>query len=41
LPDGDVVIGFTAGASTPDTLLGETIRSVLEVAGSAADVPAR
>jgi 4-hydroxy-3-methylbut-2-enyl diphosphate reductase len=40
LPEGDVVIGFTAGASTPDTLLGETIRGVLEVAGVAAGVPA-
>ena len=29
-----MTIGFTAGASTPDTLLGETIRSVLEVAGA-------
>ena len=34
LPQGEVTIGFTAGASTPDTLLGETIRSVLEVAGA-------
>ncbi len=33
LPPGDVVVGFTAGASTPDTLLGATIRSVLSVAG--------
>jgi 4-hydroxy-3-methylbut-2-enyl diphosphate reductase len=41
LPDGEVRIGFTAGASTPDTLLGETIRSVLEVAGCVAGVPAR
>ncbi|HVQ24522.1 MAG TPA: 4-hydroxy-3-methylbut-2-enyl diphosphate reductase, partial [Planctomycetota bacterium] len=37
LPAGDVTIGFTAGASTPDTLLGETIRSVLEVAGAPLD----
>ncbi|MHC5211244.1 MAG: 4-hydroxy-3-methylbut-2-enyl diphosphate reductase [Planctomycetota bacterium] len=41
LPDGEVQVGFTAGASTPDTLLGETIRGVLEVAGAAADVPTR
>ncbi|MED5330994.1 MAG: 4-hydroxy-3-methylbut-2-enyl diphosphate reductase [Planctomycetota bacterium] len=34
LPKGDVTIGFTAGASTPDTLLAETIRRVLEVAGT-------
>ena len=37
LPAGEVTIGFTAGASTPDTLLGETIRSVLEVAGAPLD----
>ena len=38
LPAGEVTIGFTAGASTPDTLLGETIRSVLEVAGAPLDL---
>jgi len=32
MPEGDVTIGFTAGASTPDTLLGETVRRVLEAA---------
>jgi 4-hydroxy-3-methylbut-2-enyl diphosphate reductase len=37
LPAGEVTVGFTAGASTPDTLLGETIRSVLEVAGAPLD----
>jgi 4-hydroxy-3-methylbut-2-enyl diphosphate reductase len=37
LPEGDVVIGFTAGASTPDTLLGDTIRSVLAAAGAPLD----
>jgi 4-hydroxy-3-methylbut-2-enyl diphosphate reductase len=37
LPQGEVVIGFTAGASTPDTLLGDTIRSVLAVAGAPLD----
>jgi 4-hydroxy-3-methylbut-2-enyl diphosphate reductase len=40
LPAGEVTIGFTAGASTPDTLLGETIRSVLEVAGAPLDLAA-
>ncbi len=38
LPQGEVSIGFTAGASTPDTLLGETIARVLEVAGAPLDV---
>jgi 4-hydroxy-3-methylbut-2-enyl diphosphate reductase len=37
LPAGDITIGFTAGASTPDTLLGETIQSVLAVAGAPLD----
>ena len=32
LPAGDVTIGFTAGASTPDTLLGDTVLAVLEAA---------
>jgi 4-hydroxy-3-methylbut-2-enyl diphosphate reductase len=40
LPDGEVTVGFTAGASTPDTLLGETITRVLEVAGAPIDVAA-
>ena len=34
LPAGPVTVGFTAGASTPDTLLGATIRSVLAAAGA-------
>jgi 4-hydroxy-3-methylbut-2-enyl diphosphate reductase len=34
LPAGEVTVGFTAGASTPDTLLGETMRRVLQAAGS-------
>lgn len=33
LPDGPVTIAFTAGASTPDTVLDEVIRRVVEVAG--------
>jgi 4-hydroxy-3-methylbut-2-enyl diphosphate reductase len=32
LPEGEITVGFTAGASTPDTLLGETVRRVLESA---------
>lgn len=34
LPAGEITIGFTAGASTPDTLLGATVRTVLACAGS-------
>ncbi len=37
LPDGPVSIGFTAGASTPDTLLGATVRTVLACAGAPLD----
>lgn len=34
LPDKDpVVVAFTAGASTPDTILGEVIRRVVDAAG--------
>lgn len=33
LPEGDIAVGFTAGASTPDTLLGQVIERVLEAAG--------
>lgn len=33
LPEGGVHVGFTAGASTPDTLLGETVGAVLSAAG--------
>ena len=32
LPAGDLTVGFTAGASTPDTLLGATVQAVLEAA---------
>lgn len=32
LPEGAVVVGFTAGASTPDTLLGATVLAVLQAA---------
>jgi 4-hydroxy-3-methylbut-2-enyl diphosphate reductase len=34
LPADEFSVGFTAGASTPDTLLGETILAVLEAAGA-------
>ena len=37
LPPGPVVIGFTAGASTPDNTLGEVILRVVEVAGEELD----
>ncbi len=37
LPAGEIAIGFTAGASTPDTLLGATVRTVLACAGAALD----
>jgi 4-hydroxy-3-methylbut-2-enyl diphosphate reductase len=37
LPPGEVTIGFTAGASTPDTLLGATVRTVLACAGAPLD----
>lgn len=37
LPAGEVTIGFTAGASTPDTLLGATVRTVLACAGAPLD----
>jgi 4-hydroxy-3-methylbut-2-enyl diphosphate reductase len=37
LPAGEVVIGFTAGASTPDNKLGEVIQRVVEVAGEPID----
>jgi 4-hydroxy-3-methylbut-2-en-1-yl diphosphate reductase len=37
LPEGNVTVGFTAGASTPDVLLGATIQSVLAVAGAPLD----
>ena len=32
-PDGDVTIGLTAGASTPDSKIGETIERALRTAG--------
>ncbi|HTE04580.1 MAG TPA: 4-hydroxy-3-methylbut-2-enyl diphosphate reductase, partial [Planctomycetota bacterium] len=37
LPGGNLTVGFTAGASTPDVLLGATIQSVLAVAGAPLD----
>jgi 4-hydroxy-3-methylbut-2-enyl diphosphate reductase len=37
LPTGKVVIGFTAGASTPDNKLGEVMQRVVEVAGERVD----
>jgi 4-hydroxy-3-methylbut-2-enyl diphosphate reductase len=37
LPAGEVVIGFTAGASTPDNKLGEVIQRVVEIAGEPID----
>jgi 4-hydroxy-3-methylbut-2-enyl diphosphate reductase len=33
LPDGEVTIGLTAGASTPDSKIGETVERVLRTAG--------
>jgi 4-hydroxy-3-methylbut-2-enyl diphosphate reductase len=33
LPDGDVEIGLTAGASTPDSLIGETVENILRREG--------
>jgi 4-hydroxy-3-methylbut-2-enyl diphosphate reductase len=33
LPEGDVTIGLTAGASTPDSKIGETVERVLLTAG--------
>src|SRR5262245_8430833 len=39
LPAGDVHIGITAGASTPDSVVGETIERILALRGrSAADL---
>jgi len=40
LPAGAITIGFTAGASTPDTLLGATVRTVLACAGAPLPEPA-
>jgi 4-hydroxy-3-methylbut-2-enyl diphosphate reductase len=37
LPEGEVTVGFTAGASTPDTLLGATVQRVLEAASAPLD----
>ena len=37
LPAGKVMVGFTAGASTPDNKLGEVIQRVIEVAGERPD----
>ena len=33
LPDGKIEIGLTAGASTPDSKIGETVERVLQSAG--------
>ncbi len=33
LPEGDVDIGLTAGASTPDSLIGQTVDRILATAG--------
>jgi 4-hydroxy-3-methylbut-2-enyl diphosphate reductase len=33
LPEGEVTVGITAGASTPNRAIGETILRVLEVRG--------
>jgi len=33
LPEGEVEIGLTAGASTPDSKIGETVERVLRSAG--------
>jgi 4-hydroxy-3-methylbut-2-enyl diphosphate reductase IspH len=33
LPGGAVEIGLTAGASTPDSLIGETTQSILQMDG--------
>ena len=33
LPDGPVEIGLTAGASTPDSLIGETVENILRMNG--------
>ena len=36
LPEGNVRVGITAGASTPDSVVGETIERILAVRGSSA-----
>ncbi len=33
LPDGEVAVAFTAGASTPDAILGQVVERVVELAG--------
>jgi len=33
LPDGPVIIGITSGASTPDSVVGETMMKILELRG--------
>ena len=37
LPAGELSVGFTAGASTPDTLLGAVVEAVLSAAGERLD----
>ena len=41
LQDGPVTIGLTAGASTPNNKIGETIERILQTRGIAADSPGR
>ncbi|MCL7970550.1 MAG: 4-hydroxy-3-methylbut-2-enyl diphosphate reductase, partial [marine benthic group bacterium] len=33
LPDGEIEVGLTAGASTPDSLIGETVENILRMEG--------
>ncbi len=40
LPEGPLVVGLTAGASTPDSEVGAVIKSLLELRGLAPDSPA-
>jgi len=37
LPDGEVTIGLTAGASTPNLEVGRVVRSILECRGVTID----
>lgn len=40
LGSGELTVGFTAGASTPDTLLGDVVEAVLRAAGERVDTVA-